>query len=814
MKRNLVLTILLVAAIGAAGEGEPDPARVALLAIADARRFDAGLVTTLAAAADPRTRGETARVLGRLDCLEALDTLEVLSRDRDPEVRAKAVEAVGRLALRWPGSLPVVQARRAGVVLVRAMADPSPEVRGAACWAAPMVPFPKRGQRLARRAGSDPSLEVRRQALEQLWRLPDTRWVTTAVKAAQHVDVRVRLAATWSLARGGDARADPVLVERATDKDPAVRVVAFDAVRRGHAAALWEPVSAATAAADGMVRTAAWAALAAALEKEPGRTLSPEVVGRLAGVIEQRDPERAHERVAAIRLAGAANVCLPQLEVVAGGEKDWIAAEAAAALGRRPERLEATVRIATSDSDPRQLTVVRALGRVAGGTATLEALLAHPEARVRLAAVEAATDSGGQELEVALAERLEDPDPVVRASVIGALAKAGRLPPTAVLLERLAREREKGDTDCALALIEVLAAPETLPDAVRDALRLTVGAGDATVARAAWAALVAHGESLAAPTLAPTEDDEYYRGVATWARKPRFLEMVTERGTIQIELNSGEAPLETYRLWRLAEEKFYEKLTIHRVVPTFVVQGGDPRGDGWGGPGFVLRHEDSLTPYLPGVVGLAHAGPDTAGCQLFVTLTRQPHLDGRYPVVGRVVNGLEVAHRLRVGDRILRLTPAAELGRYDPIWYGALDPTRLETEITGWHSERVEYQPSQQWLDVLASAKLRYELIVALGTWCGDSREQVPRLQAILAALGDRSPFVELRLVGVDRSKWIDRTLYRFGQVEAVPTIVVTAGGGEIGRIVETPASGKIEKDLARILAPVEGWKLSEAPHD
>ena len=239
---------------------------------------------------------------------------------------------------------------------------------------------------------------------------------------------------------------------------------------------------------------------------------------------------------------------------------------------------------------------------------------------------------------------------MVRASVIGALAKAGRLPPTAVLLERLAREREKGDTDCALALIEVLAAPETLPDAVRDALRLTVGAGDATVARAAWAALVAHGESLAAPTLAPTEDDEYYRGVATWARKPRFLEMVTERGTIQIELNSGEAPLETYRLWRLAEEKFYEKLTIHRVVPTSWCREVTLGVTAGAGRGFVLRHEDSLTPYLP-VSWARPCWPDTAGCQLFVTLTRQPHLDGRYPVVGRVVNGLEVAHRLRVGDR-------------------------------------------------------------------------------------------------------------------------------------------------------------------
>lgn len=814
MKRTLVLSILLVAAVGAAEEGEPDPARVALLAAADARRFDAGQLTPLARAADPLTRGETARVLGRLDRLEALDTLEALSRDPEPAVRARAVEAVGRVALRWPGALPAAQARRAGALLARAMADPAPEVRGAACWAAPAVPFPKRGELLARRASSDPSLEVRVRALQELWRLPDKRWVGTAVKAAGHADARVRLAAAWSLARGGDARADQVLAERAADGDPTVRVVAFDAARRGHAAALWTPALAATTAADGMVRTAAWAALAAALEKEPGRTLSPEVVGRLAGVIEQRDPERAQERVAAIRVAAVAGLCVSQLEAVAEGDESWIAAEAAAALGRRPERLEATVRIATSDSDPRQRGVVRALGKVAGGTATLQALLGHPEARVRLAAVEAAAESGGQELLEALAGRLDDADPAVRASVIGALAEAKRLPPTEVLLERLAREREGRDADGALALIEVLAAPEELPDDVREALRLSVGARDATVARAAWAALVAHGESLAVPVIATTEDGEHYRKVAKWARKPRFFEVVTERGTIQIELNTGEAPLETHRLWRLAEDKFYDNLTIHRVVPTFVAQGGDPRGDGWGGPGFALRHEDSLTPYLPGVVGLAHAGPDTAGCQLFVTLTRQPHLDGRYPVVGRVVNGLEVARRLRVGDRILRVKTADELGHYVPIWYGAIEPARLDAGIRDWRDERVTYEPKQKWLDLLASATLKYELVVAMGTWCGDSREQIPRLQAILAALGERSPFVAPRLVGVDRSKWVDRELYPFGQVELVPTIVVTAGGSEIGRIVETPASGKIEKDLARILAPVEGWELPEDPDD
>jgi hypothetical protein len=116
--------------------------------------------------------------------------------------------------------------------------------------------------------------------------------------------------------------------------------------------------------------------------------------------------------------------------------------------------------------------------------------------------------------------------------------------------------------------------------------------------------------------------------------------------------------------------------------------------------------------------------------------------------------------------------------------------------------------PGDEWLELLRSAVLRYQLTVAMGTWCGDSREQLPRLQKVLAALGEQSPFEVPRLLGVDRSKSIDAVDWPFGAVELVPTIVVSTGGAEIGRIAETPASGSIEEDLVRILAPVEGWTV------
>jgi len=805
--------LLVLAAFAAAEPSTPDAARASLLALGDARRFDREILTTLASHTDGGVREEAARALGRLDSLDALPLLETLAGDREAVVRAAAVEAVGRLGLRWPAPLPASALDRAGRMLAAALSDRDPRVRAAACWAAPSVPFPKRAGLMLKRT-SDADHEVRIRALAELWRDPGKKWVPTAARAAGHPDPRVRAAAVWSLARGGDTHADRALGVAATDADPAVRVAALDGARRGHAAALWTAAVRSSASDDPMVRTAALVALAAAIEREPGRSLPLKVTAHLASTIAARDPDRAQERVAAIRLAGLARVAEGELQVVRDGDESWLAGEAAAALGRFPGRAEEVLGLAGASGDPRRLAVASVLAKVAGGSAAIEALLEAPEVALRLAAVDAAAELGAGDALKALVGRLDDPDVAVRAAALDALGNAKALPPLPVLLERLARESAGREPDAAVTIIDWLGKPKELATEVRAALTSLVGSPTPMIARAAWAALVAHGEVLATPPISTGEDEDFYRKVVKWSEKPRFVEIVTQRGTLQVALNTAEAALECYRLSRLADDKFFESLTIHRVVPTFVVQGGDPRGDGWGGPGFTLRHEDSLTPYEPGVVGLAHGGPDTAGSQLFVTLTRQPHLDGRYPVVGQVVHGLDVAQRLRVGDRILRIKTTEELGTYYPIWYGPLSPARLDAEIKDWRREREKYEPKDRWMELLATAKLKYELVVAMGTWCGDSREQVPRLQAILQTLGSRSPFAAPRLVGVDRSKWVDHELYPFGSLELVPTIVVTAGGSEIGRIVETPASGRIEEDLARILAPVEGWEVSEAEHE
>jgi cyclophilin family peptidyl-prolyl cis-trans isomerase len=126
----------------------------------------------------------------------------------------------------------------------------------------------------------------------------------------------------------------------------------------------------------------------------------------------------------------------------------------------------------------------------------------------------------------------------------------------------------------------------------------------------------------------------------------------TTRGTIHVELAVLDAPLTAENFTRLARAGFFDGQMIHRVVPNFVVQAGDPRGDGEGGPGYTIRDELNQRPYLRGTVGMALDWADTGGSQFFITLSPQPHLDARYTAFGRVVSGMDVADAIEPLDVI------------------------------------------------------------------------------------------------------------------------------------------------------------------
>ena len=129
----------------------------------------------------------------------------------------------------------------------------------------------------------------------------------------------------------------------------------------------------------------------------------------------------------------------------------------------------------------------------------------------------------------------------------------------------------------------------------------------------------------------------------------------TVKGDIEWAFYGEEAPQTVKNFVALAARGYFDGLAVHRVVPNFVIQDGDPTGTGSGGPGWTLRCEYNRLRYETGQVGMALSGKDTGGSQWFITLSPQPHLNGRYTIFARVVRGMDVAERIVQGDRVLKV---------------------------------------------------------------------------------------------------------------------------------------------------------------
>ncbi len=132
--------------------------------------------------------------------------------------------------------------------------------------------------------------------------------------------------------------------------------------------------------------------------------------------------------------------------------------------------------------------------------------------------------------------------------------------------------------------------------------------------------------------------------------------IVTDKGTIEADLNERAAPTTVASFVNLAQRGFYDGLTFHRVERNFVVQGGDPLGTGTGGPGYRFTGEIVLKHTRPGTLSMANSGPGTDGSQFFFTLVPTPHLDGKHSVFGNVTAGMDVVRAIARGDRIVSIS--------------------------------------------------------------------------------------------------------------------------------------------------------------
>ena len=263
-----------------------------------------------------------------------------------------------------------------------------------------------------------------------------------------------------------------------------------------------------------------------------------------------------------------------------------------------------------------------------------------------------------KELEPELRRRLDDEDVIIRATAAELL---GEQPPNQANMQTLiaALPRALGDrdsNDAALAVLDALAKQKSAT--ANEAIKTALNSSDHLIRRRAVRLLKANGAGDFSDRVGTVQTRntiaDYRRAMARIGKRPSAT-IVTSRGSFTIEFMPDDAPLTVDNFIQLAKRGYFNGQTIPRVVPNFVVQAGDPRGDQNGGPGYQIRCEINEIPYERAAVGMALSGKDTGGSQWFVTHSPQPHLDGGYTVFGRVIRGMEVVDNIVRGDTIQRV---------------------------------------------------------------------------------------------------------------------------------------------------------------
>jgi cyclophilin family peptidyl-prolyl cis-trans isomerase/HEAT repeat protein len=264
-----------------------------------------------------------------------------------------------------------------------------------------------------------------------------------------------------------------------------------------------------------------------------------------------------------------------------------------------------------------------------------------------------------KDLAEVLRKHLRESDVIIRATAAELL---GELPPdetnTRALVAALpVALADKQLNDAALATLDALAKQKSAK--ANEAIKTALNSEDYLVRRKAVALLPANGagdfSSRLSAYLATVQTKnttaDYERAIARIGKQVTAV-VTTTKGSFTISLLPDDATLNVDNFIQLAKRGYFGGITIHRVVPNFVIQDGDPRGDGNGGPGYQIRCEINDVPYERGAVGMALSGKDTGGSQWFVTHSPQPHLDGGYTVFGKVVAGMNAVDAIARGDVI------------------------------------------------------------------------------------------------------------------------------------------------------------------
>ena len=609
-----------------------------------------------------RIRRRAALAIGRVGLAEGVAPLSKLLADPDPEVRQMAAFGLG-----------LIGDASARDPLIAALRDPSPLVQGSAAEALGLIGDRTAADAVGQMAAAivqsgavaqtpgadgdairDTPVGALRLAMFALVRLNAYDQLAAAVLDGAQPRVRWWPVA-FALQRLEDPRALPALLTLVKDPHPYTRAFAVKGL--------------------GVMKDRAAVPLLTPLVEGPDRALAVEAIRALGRI---GDPAGAPPLLKLIAAMKADPTLRLEAVTAAGGIKgDGVIDLLLDVLGDPSPPVRAAAIRSLAQLDPENFITVlsgldpdpnwsvrSALATVLGtlpvevGLPRLLAMRDDSDERVVPAVLASLAAMRAPDAVAIVSERLKTGDAIVRAAAASALAKL-KAPAGPALLAEAYRTGSKDTTYVArgAALTAIAdygagAATPTLTEALADA-DWAVRVRAASLLKQLDPSSDAAMKIRPAPTGRPASAYEASRLLSPPVSTQVFVE--TDRGTIQIELAVVDAPLSVETFVTLARKGFYDGLTFHRVVPDFVIQGGDPRGDGEGGPGFTIRDELSQQPFLRGSVGLALDWEDTGGSQFFIAHSPQPHLDARYTVIGRVISGVEVVDQIQPWDVMRRV---------------------------------------------------------------------------------------------------------------------------------------------------------------
>jgi len=644
----------------------------------------ADLINLLRHDDEMNVRAMAAFALGEVESAAAAEALlGVLSSAREPLLRARAVEALGKIAPALPkgqetrapllgkailealkvesqrrpapdrlsvllGLTAALRAKTAdgGPVIAGFLTSSDPRIRADAANTLARLKLKDGNDQLRRLLVSDPDPVVRANAARVLGATDDKVSVKALLdRALEDRDSRVRVSAIRALGALKDPIASAPLLERGRRN--------FSKFNResGDLNELLEIAATLGRLLGGTGNAAAFSWL---------RQLSSDIA-RLAP-----EPEIASVRISPDNYlrelgAGAAAKRKAQETILL----DWRAASSLAqALGEFAALPDSTKN--KKELGLQAENILRAMLDYKNSGLTINTLVAvHSEYAIP-DALRALAAFKPKDLAEVLDKHLRESDVIIRATAAELL---GELPPdeanTRALIEVLPEALQDRElNDAALAILDSLGKQKSAR--ANEAIKTALDSSDYLVRRKAVTLLKANAAGDFSSRIGTVQTRnttvDYERAINRIGKTVTAI-VTTSKGAFTVQLLPNDAPLNVDNFVELAKRRYFAGITVHRVVPNFVIQDGDPRGDGNGGPGYQIRCEINEVPYERGAVGMALSGKDTGGSQWFATHSPQPHLDGGYTVFGKVIRGMDVVDNIVRGDVINSIVIKETAGR-------------------------------------------------------------------------------------------------------------------------------------------------------